>query len=153
LAITEDAPDSQISQVVQDQLKAVGITANLKPVSSSDFYDLVVKRAINFTPENWTQRPDPDALFRALFYTKGWANSTGYSNKEVDALLDKARALQDNAERAPLYAKMQQIITDELPYIHLFFAVQYMAYREGVHNFTWVPDLIPRFRDVWKSAN
>jgi len=153
LAITEDAPDSQISQVVQDQLKAVGITANLKPVSSSDFYDLVVKRAINFTPENWTQRPDPDALFRALFPTNGWANTTGYSNKEVDALLDKARALQNNADRAPLYAKMQQIIGDELPYIHLFFGVQYMAYRDKVQNFTWVPDLIPRFRDVWKSAN
>jgi peptide/nickel transport system substrate-binding protein len=152
LAAPNSTLDSQISAVVQDQLKAVGITANLEPVSASDFYGLVVKRAINFTPENWTQRPDPDGLFRALFYTKEWANSTGYSNSEVDALLDKARALQDNAARKPLYAKMQQIVTTELPYVPLFFSVEYMAQRKAVHGFVWIPDQIPRYRDLWKTA-
>jgi peptide/nickel transport system substrate-binding protein len=152
MAAPNQPPDSQISAVVQDQLKAVGITANLEPVSASDFYQLVVKRAINFTPENWTQRPDPDGLFRALFYTKEWANSTGYSNPEVDALLDKARALQDNAARKSLYAKMQQIVITELPYVPLFFSVEYMAQRNTVHGFVWIPDQIPRYRDLWKTA-
>lgn len=152
LAAPNSSLDSQISAVVQDQLRAVGITANLEPVSASDFYGLVVKRAINFTPENWTQRPDPDGLFRALFYTKEWANSTGYSNREVDALLDKARALQDNAARKPLYSKMQQIVTTELPYVPLFFSVEYMAQRNSVHGFVWIPDQIPRYRDLWKTA-
>jgi len=152
LAAPNASPDSQISTVVQDQLKAAGITANLEPVSASDFYQLVVKRAINFTPENWTQRPDPDGLFRALFYTKEFANSTGYSNPEVDALLDKARALQDPAARKPLYAKMQQIVTTDLPYIPLFFSVEYLAQRKNVHGFVWIPDQIPRYRDLWKAA-
>lgn len=152
LAAPNSSPDQQISTVVQDQLKAVGVTANLKPVSSSDFYGLVVKRAINFTPENWTQRPDPDGLFRALFYTKEWANSTGYSNPEVDALLDKARGVEGHAARKALYAKMQRIVVTELPYVPLFFSVEYLAQRKTVHGFVWIPDQIPRYRDLWKAA-
>lgn len=153
LASPGASPDQQIAAVVQDHLKTVGITANLQPVSAGDFYGLVVKRAINFTPENWTQRPDPDGLFRGLFYTKEWGNSTGYSNPDVDALLDKARALQDTAARKPLYAKMQQIVTSDLPYVPLFFSVEYMAQRNSVRGFTWIPDQIPRYRDLWKTAS
>lgn len=145
-------PDSQIAEVVQDQLKAVGITVTLDPVASTDFYQRVVRREINFTPSNWTQRPDPDGLFRMLMYTKEWANTTGYSNKEVDALMDQARALTDTGARKPLYAKMQQLVANDAPYVPLFFAIQYMARRSNVEGHTWIPDQIPRFREVWKSA-
>lgn len=152
LSAPQRNPDSQISQVVQDQLKAVGIEVTLEPAASSDFYQRVFRRAINFTPMNWTQRPDPDGLFRFLFYTNEGANTTGYSNKEIDALMDKARALTEINARKPLYAQLQQTVTNELPYVPLFFAIQYMARRSNVEGHRWIPDQIPRYRDVWKTA-
>ena len=153
MASPQRTPDSQISEVIQDQLKAVGITVTLEPVSNAEFYPRTVRRQINFTPMNWTQRPDPDGLFRFLFYTNAAQNSTGYSNKELDSLLDQARALTDINARKPLYTKAQQIIVDDLAYVSLFFAVQYLARRETVQGFTWIPDQIPRYRDVWKTAS
>jgi peptide/nickel transport system substrate-binding protein len=33
----------------------------------------------------------------------------------------------------------------------LFFSVEYAALRSSVRGFEWIPDQIPRFRDLWKS--
>jgi peptide/nickel transport system substrate-binding protein len=40
----------------------------------------------------------------------------------------------------------------DLPYIPLFFSVEYAAMRDNVHGFEWIPDEIPRFRSVWKAV-
>ncbi|MGH7126376.1 MAG: ABC transporter substrate-binding protein, partial [Stellaceae bacterium] len=141
----------QLDQLVQEQLKAIGITVTLEPVPVSDWYSRVVQQKINFTPERWSQRPDPDGLFYILFHSKGYANSTKYSNPELDALLDKARALTDSEARKPLYKQAQAIMTRDLPYVPLFFSLEYAAIRSNVQGYAWIPDEIPRFRDVWKS--
>jgi len=153
IAAPTNSRDPKIDQLVQEQLKAIGINLTVQPVADSDFYALVVKRAINFTPEDWTQRPDPDGLFRALYYTNEWANSTGYTNPEVDSLLDKARSMTDPQQRKPLYTQMQQIVVRDLPYVPLFFQASYSALRDNVKGYVWIPDSIPRYRDVWKAAS
>ena len=142
----------QISQLAQEQLKAVGLDVQIEPVSISDWYPLLIQGAINFLPIRWTQRPDPDGLFTYLFHGSSKANTSHYVNPEVDALLDKARSLQGQAERAPLYREAQRITVHDLPYIPLFFSVEYAAMRDSVRGFVWIPDEIPRFRSVWKAA-
>jgi peptide/nickel transport system substrate-binding protein len=143
----------QLDQVVQEQLKAIGINVTLEPVAVSDWYSQVVQQKINFTPQRWSQRPDPDGLLYILFHSKGYANSTNYRNPELDALLDKARSLTDVAARRPLYWQAQAIITKDLPYVPLFFSLEYAALRSNVQGYVWIPDEIPRFRDVWKSKS
>ena len=123
------------------------------PVPVSDWYSRVVQQKINFTPQRWSQRPDPDGLLYILFHSKGYANSTNYRNPELDALLDKARALTDTEARKPLYRQAQAIITHDLPYGPLFFSLEYAALRSSVQGYIWIPDEIPRFRDVWKSKS
>lgn len=141
----------QVDQLVQEQLTAVGIKARLDPVAQSDWYPRVVQHAINFTPMRWSQRPDPDGLFSILFATKGAANSTGYSNPKVDELLAMARRLTDRDERIRIYREVQQILLDDLPYVPLFFSLEYAATRANVRNHHWVADEIPRLRDIWKA--
>lgn len=141
----------QINQLVQEQLKAVGITVKLEPVSQSDWYPRVIQFAINFTPMRWAQRPDPDGILTLLFDSKGAGNSTRYSNPEVDKLLAEARNLIDQSARKPLYQKAQQIISDDLPYLPLFFSLEFAAMRSNVRGHVWIADEIPRFRDMWKA--
>src|SRR3712207_8149861 len=62
------------------------IETDLKPIAQSDWYARVVQRAINFTPMRWTQRPDPDGLLSILFHSRGFANSTGYSDRKSTRL-------------------------------------------------------------------
>ncbi len=155
LQVTLSAPQisafQQISQLVQEQLAAIGVKATLQPVSANDWYARIVDGATNFTPTRWTQRPDPDGLLYILFHTKGFQNTTKYNNPDVDALLDRARQTYDQNERKTLYAEVQRKIIQDLPMVPLFFSAEYAAMRDVVHNFEWIPDQIPRFREVWRS--
>ena len=143
----------QINQLVQEQLKAVGITVRLEPIAQSDWYPRLSQGLINFSPIRWAQRPDPDGLFPLLFGSTGAQNSTKYNNPEVDRLLEVARTTTDQAARSKAYGQVETIVTHDLPYVPLFFSVEYAAMRANVRNHVWIPDEIPRFRDLWKSAD
>ena len=130
----------------------VGIKVKLELVARKEWYSRVVKRLVNFTPTRWTQRPDPDGLLYILFHTKGYANTTGYSNPELDSLLDKARVPTNIGERTKLYSQAQRVLVEDLPNVPLFYSVEYGAMRKRVHGFEWIPDQIPRFRELWKDG-
>ena len=151
LSVSSDLVLRKIDQLVVEQLAAVGLTAQLQPVSEAESYARVVSRAINFTPISWTQRADPDGLLFILFHSKGFANTTGYSNPEVDKRLDEARQLLDQERRKTIYAEVKTLIQQDLPYVSLFFAAEYAAFGKSVNGFVWPPDQIPRYRRVWKA--
>jgi peptide/nickel transport system substrate-binding protein len=141
----------QINQLVQEQLAAIGIALKLEPVAQSEWYDRLVKRATNMSPNRWTQRPDPDGLLYILFHSKGFANTTGYNNPRVDNLLEQARNTYDQAARRKLYDELQEILVKDIPMLSLFYSVEYGVLRDSVQGFVWIPDQIPRFRDLWKK--
>jgi peptide/nickel transport system substrate-binding protein len=152
LSTPQVAALQQINQLAQEQLAEAGIKVKLEPVSSAEWYDRLVKGVTNFSPNRWTQRPDPDGLLYILFHSKGYANTTHYRNEKVDALLDQARETYDIDERKKLYSQAQKQIVADLPMLPLFFSVEYAALRDNVKNFVWIPDQIPRFREVWKAG-
>jgi peptide/nickel transport system substrate-binding protein len=63
---------------------------------------------------------DPTGIFVPTLKTKDRGNSSGYSNKEVDALLDAAETEIDQAKRAEMYNKAEQIVAQEAPWIFLW---------------------------------
>lgn len=141
----------QINELLQEQLGAIGVKLTLQPVAASEWYARVVSGATNMTPTRWTQRADPDGLLYILFDSKGFANTMKYQNEQVDALLEQARTVYDVAQRKKLYAQAQQQIVTDLPIVPLLFGAEYAAMRDAVHGFEWIPDEIPRFRDLWKT--
>ncbi|MGF7160942.1 peptide/nickel transport system substrate-binding protein [Rhodoligotrophos appendicifer] len=153
--ITLSAPSDnllrQLDQLVKEQIEATGLKVTLDPVAQSEWYSRVVDRKINFTPMRWTQRADPDGLLYILFHSKGYANSTGYSNPEVDKLLDEARTLSDNTKRKALYDQVHAHLLEDLPYVPIAFAAEFAAMNKSVQGYEWIPDLIPRYRELWKS--
>jgi peptide/nickel transport system substrate-binding protein len=142
----------QMNQLIQEQLAAANIRVKLEPAAQSEWYTRLVKRQTNFSPTRWTQRADPDGLLYILFHSKGFANTTGYKNDKVDALLDQARSIFDMEMRKKLYSEAQQIIVHDLPMLPLFDSVEYGALRSNVQGFEWIPDQMARFRYLWKSS-
>jgi len=142
----------QINQLVQEQLGAIGVKLKLEPVAQSEWYDRLVKRTTNMSPNRWTQRPDPDGLLYILFHSTGFANTSGYKNEQVDKLLEEGRNIYDQAARKKIYDELQEIIVKDIPMFSLFYSVEYGALRESVQGFAWIPDQIPRFRDLWKKG-
>ncbi len=143
----------RFAELVQSDLKAVGLDVQLQPVPQSQYYAKAVAHEINFTPMRWTQRADPDGLIQYLFASNGDANTTGYSNPEVDKLIQEARTTTDIADRKKLYDQIQFLVSQGLPYVSIEFSAEFSALRSSVHGFVPMPDLIPRYRDMWKSAN
>ena len=64
----------------------------------------------------WLNLVDPDRLLYAQLTTGGSTNWGGYSNDEVDALLEEGRSSLDQAERAAAYQGAAEILAEELPY-------------------------------------
>src|SRR5262245_37612434 len=137
------------AELLQAQLQRIGVTLELDLVNPADQYALVVQKKINWTHTNWTQRADPNGLLYILYHSKGFANTTGYANPRVDELLDRAAAMYEPERRKPLYYEAEQLIVEDVPYVFLNYTADFAVMGRKVQNWTWVPDLVPRFRDLW----
>lgn len=151
LSVSPVAINQQVSQLAQEQLQAVGLKVRIEPVSIADWYPQLLNGVINFLPIRWSQRPDPDGLFSYLYHSKSGHNSSKYISPELDSLLDRARALEDRNARRDLYIQAQKMMVRDLPYIYIFHSIEFAAMRDEVRNYVWIPDEIPRFREVWKT--
>lgn len=58
---------------------------------------------------------EPSALY-LQFHTDGSGNYMHYSNPELDELLEQARTTLDPEEAKPIYAEIQRIIVDDVPF-------------------------------------
>jgi len=99
------------------------------------------------------QRADPDGLLYMLFPSRGFANTMKYRSERVGALLDQVRTLYDVSTRKKFYVEVQQQIVDDLPMVSLIFGAEYAALHASVNGFERIPDEVPRFRDLWKTAS
>lgn len=149
------APSAILQQIVQlskEQFEEAGINVELKTVSTNDWLPLLIEKKVNFLPIRWTQRPDADGLLTQLFHSKGPQNESGYNNPAFDKMIEDARAEGDQQKRKEIYQRAQEQIVKDAVYVDLFYAVEYMAVRNDVRNFEWIPDEVARYRDVWKAA-
>lgn len=137
------------AELLQGQLQKINVTLDFELANTADAYALIVQRKTNWTHTRWTQRADPHGLFYILFHSKGFANSTGYNNPRVDELLDRAATIYEPERRKPLYHEAEQLIVEDAPYVWLNYTAEFAVMSRKVQNWVWIPDLIPRFRELW----
>ena len=63
---------------------------------------------------------DPAGIFMPVLRSDARGNRSGYSNAEVDSLLDGANAEADQEKRAQMYVDAQVIVNDEAPLVFLW---------------------------------
>ena len=139
----------QFGQLLQAQLKRINVNLTINPVEPTDFYQEVLAQKVNWARTDWTLRADPDGLLRILFYTGNYANSTGYSSQAVDKMLDAANSTYDRNARKKIYAQLEQQLIDDVPYVWFFWVSEDAPLRAQVQNYQWIPDSVPRYRDLW----
>jgi peptide/nickel transport system substrate-binding protein len=136
-----------IAQVLQAQYQKLGITINIETVNPADSFALVKSGKTNWTDTNFAPRADPDGLLRILWHSKGFQNSTGFNDPEVDKLLDQAAGLYETKQAAPLYSQVEQRVVANASHIFHIWGSEFAAHRTEVKGFQFYPDLILRLRD------
>jgi len=63
---------------------------------------------------------EPSELFED-FHTEGTSNYSSYSNPDLDALLEQARVTIDVEEAKPIYAEIQKILVEEVPFMFAWY--------------------------------
>jgi oligopeptide transport system substrate-binding protein len=92
--------------------------------------------------------PDPENFLDVLFHGEKSENHMGYSNPEVDELLEEARTEQDPEERLQLYQEAEQIIINDAPWVPLFYEVEYWLTKPYVKGMIYPPMIIPKLQYV-----
>lgn len=134
LLIPSNNEDQKLaSQVIQAQLKAIGLDLQIKELDGKAMREELSAGNFDLGFENvgWS---DPDIL--ALVFGAPYWNFGRYENPALIEKLDAARHLLDPAERTAAYAEIQKVWLDDVVQIPLWENKRYVATR------TWVKGLV-----------
>jgi peptide/nickel transport system substrate-binding protein len=141
------------AQIIQQQLKAIGINVKLRPLDHASFesafqkfdYDMFIDYAINDISD-----PDEMASFE-LDYHNGGSNSywSSYNSPPVTSLVHEAQSEFDSAKRAQLYAKIQAAVAQDAPFVPLDYPPYIYATSTKLNSFSVNPGGAYRLEGVW----
>lgn len=146
LTCSNTPSDQQIAELLQQQYEKAGIAVEINVVNSADAFALVKDDTTNWTTTSWAPRADPDGLLRILWHSKGFQNTTGYNNPEVDRLLDEAATIYDTDKAKVLYRQVEEIVSTDADYTFHVWPSVFAVRRKELGNFVFHPDLIIRMR-------
>lgn len=113
----------QICELVQSDLKLVGIDAKPRIIEWSSFIEQFI-HAHNFEAFvlGWSLGVDPDdyTIFHSTQHDGG-LNYGFYNNPKVDQLLEQGQITVDEEARKLVYHQIQQELSQDLPYLFLFY--------------------------------
>lgn len=134
--------DRQIAEFVQGNLQAVGLTVDFKKYEWGTYKTITTnpkKDNYDIIMDSWgASTGDADWAARPLFTTTGSSNLSGFSNAEVDALLDKGMKTINPDERKKTYNDALKIIKEQAPWIFVLDNKQLTGVRKNVEGvYTW----------------
>ena len=143
----------QIGQIIQSNLKPAGIKVRLEQVEFGTLLEQNTSGDFEAMFLGWSGRIDPDLNIYNFVVTDGDFNASGYSNPEVDKLLNEARTTSDRDRRKQLYDQVMEILHEEVPYVYLFHSnlTTDFAMQPTVQGFEPYPDGILRLAGVSKQ--
>jgi len=115
----------KIAEFVQGMLREIGVTVALREMDWPAYLNLVDRGDVQLFRLGWlADYPDPENFLTVLFHSRNKGskgNLSRYVNPRVDALLDRADAGLDPAERTRLYREAEKIIVEDAPWIFLHY--------------------------------
>ena len=109
------------AQVVQANLKRIGVTLRVESVDYSQWVQRWQKKEFDATLNSSTGFADPDTAFYRAFHSKA-QNWNNVASPELDRLLDEGRAIFEIEKRKPIYDKVQLHLLEKPGHLFLFSA-------------------------------
>jgi oligopeptide transport system substrate-binding protein len=122
----------------------------VEQVDWSDFLNDMNAQVYQFYSAGWiADYPDPQNFLDIQFYSKSQQNHIGYTNPEVDALLEQARTATSPEERYRLYQQAERQIVNDAAWIPLTHGVEYALVKPYVHGFLSTSSIYPWLKDIY----
>lgn len=132
-----------MAAVLQQQLRDVGVALDIRTFEFATFFSDVTRGAYQLHSLRWVGgNEDPDIfeyVFHSAKFSPNGANRTYYANPRVDLLIDQARGELDQTARKEIYAEIQQILAEDVPYINLWYFENVMVHTRRVQKLTLNP--------------
>ncbi len=151
---TRDIPSwRQPAVLLNSQLKEIYVDAELDIVDTTQWYPKVARRdyAIGAVPME-TGVDDPDQMFYENFYTGALRNYAGYSDPELDKVVDQQSMEADPEKRKQTVWQLERKLADAAVRPVLFFPVGASCQQPWVKGLTIMINSIYngwRMEDVW----
>ncbi len=147
------APDDlRVAQAVQQMFANVGVKATVDQKTWGTFLQNNEAGKQNIFTLAWVEDfPDPSDFLNTLFNSNQIPtnNSTDFSNKQVDALLNKGATMPNGPARDALYKKAQNIIMSQAVWIPYAYPTFTAAVQPWVKGYYVNPNLVDPLQAIW----
>ena len=140
LFVSEDNQRIDMAVIIQDNLKKIGIYAEIKTFQWAAYVSTIENPNI-IKPlfiMSWNiSNDDPDEVLYPLYHSSqidAHTNVIFYKNEKFDNLISEARETTDKNKRMKLYEEAQDIIQEDLPHYTLVYPKQNFAYKASIKN-------------------
>lgn len=143
-------------ELVQDQLRQVGINFELNVITAAERPDVLSNGNYDVV-ETYFTRADPGALqfilIEELANSKALAAnaSTPETAAVIADLFAQATETTDQSVSAAAYEELQSLLIDEGVTFPIYERVQFAGVADNIHGFAFTSESFLRLNDVWKS--
>ena len=127
-----------LAEVVQEQLRTVGIAIDLRSSEFGTFYADITHGSFQMYTLRWVGDNESPAIFRNAYSTGGFSprgyNRGHYSNPQLDALIAAANKEPDEATRHADYLQIQKIIAEDEPTLMLWYLDNIVVHSRRLTN-------------------
>ncbi|MFH0928211.1 MAG: ABC transporter substrate-binding protein [bacterium] len=153
LAVLDKEDFRRTADLLAANWMALGAIVNIKYYSAADFQNQILRKKefdVAIVDQVFGNQPDMYAFWHSSQSKIGGLNLSGYSNKEVDALLESAKTAADLETRAKKYRDFQDILMKDLPAIFLLSPKYTYAPSSKIKNISTERIIIPsdRFANI-----
>ncbi|MGI5939356.1 MAG: peptide ABC transporter substrate-binding protein [Thermoleophilia bacterium] len=152
LGFNSGAGHEQAMQMIQADLKAVGIRSEFEISDAPTYWDKVEKGTYQIGRSGWqVDYPTIDNVIYPLFFSTAGQNFSKYNNPAVDKAILAARQIPDEAERTKAMQAVVKLIGDDQPEIAICTYAHQRVASDRVHDLVYSPIGYLNFVDCWIS--
>ncbi|MET0852378.1 MAG: ABC transporter substrate-binding protein [Candidatus Rokuibacteriota bacterium] len=136
-------------EILREQLKKVGITLEVRPLESGQYFEELVGKKFDVAAAWWSVTVDPDMFYYPLQHSTSPWNFCGFKSEEADRRLDAFRTATAPAARKKMYPDLVKFFQEDGSLIIFSNEIQRYWMKPNVQASVPLSSLELRFEDTW----
>jgi peptide/nickel transport system substrate-binding protein len=139
LSADNSSKSSKLAEIIQNQLKEVGINTNIQLYDSASYADMLKegKQELFIREYSWSNADIIDWFLLSERFP--YPNHSRWVDEKTDELIKSAARQPTWEERAEGYKEVQRYLIDQAVWAPIYIPVQMIAVRKEVKNFKYHP--------------